>query len=85
MPQPSRLTLSVAEVIAAAGLFIAAISLFSAMFILPEQVKALQMENEKQDHRIFAIEKMFSEKSEAIARIDERTKRIEYAITGGTK
>lgn len=79
--KPSRLTVSVAEIIAALGVLIASVSLFTGFVILPEQVRTLRADNDKQDVRISVLEKTFSEKAETIARIDERTKRIEAAVS----
>lgn len=80
-PQPSRLTVSVAEIIAALGVLIASVSLFAGLIVLPEQVRTLRADNDKQDVRISILEKTFTEKAETIARIDERTKRIEAAVS----
>jgi hypothetical protein len=45
--------------------------------VLPEQVRAVQNNDAKQDARIELIQKEAVVRNETLARIDERTKRIE--------
>jgi hypothetical protein len=73
-----RLTLS--EAIAALALLVALFSALSGWIVLPEQVRYVREENIKQDTRITAIEAVAQERAETLARIDERTKRIEERL-----
>jgi hypothetical protein len=43
-------------------------------------MRQVRNENERQDIRLQAIERLASERSETLARIDERTKRIEESL-----
>ena len=77
----SKIDISFSEIIASVGLLIASISMFSSFIILPEKVARNASDNDKQDAKIADIYRLTHEKFEAIARIDERTKRIESALT----
>ena len=45
--------------------------------VLPEQMRTIQANDAKQDARIEVIQKEAVARNETLARIDERTKRIE--------
>jgi hypothetical protein len=54
--------------------------MFSALngwIVLPEQMRSIQANDAKQDATIELIQKDANVRSETLARIDERTKRIE--------
>ena len=56
------------------------VTLFSALngwVVLPEQMRTIQANDAKQDARIEVIQKEAVARNETLARIDERTKRIE--------
>jgi urease gamma subunit len=76
-----RLTFS--EAVAAIAMLVALFSALSGWIVLPEQVRYVREENARQDTRITAIESVAQERAETLARIDERTKRIEAAIASG--
>jgi TRAP-type mannitol/chloroaromatic compound transport system substrate-binding protein len=63
------------------------VTMFSALngwIILPEQMRSIQNNDAKQDATINMIQKDANIRSETLARIDERTKRIEdYLQTKG--
>jgi Flp pilus assembly protein TadB len=65
--------MSVGEFIAALALVATVFSASQAWWILPE--------NEKQEQRLQKIESTAADRAETLARIDERTKRIEAALT----
>jgi hypothetical protein len=69
--------LTVSELIAGVGLLIAILAALNGWIVLPEQVRAVQSNDAKQDARIEAIQKEAVIRNETLARIDERTKRIE--------
>jgi hypothetical protein len=69
--------LTVSELIAGVGLLIAILAALNGWIVLPEQVRAVQSNDAKQDVRIEAIQKEAVIRNETLARIDERTKRIE--------
>jgi hypothetical protein len=72
--------MSMAEIIAAVALIATVFSSLNGWIVLPEQMRQVRNENEKQDIRLQAIERLASERSETLARIDERTKRIEESL-----
>lgn len=72
--------LSIAEIIAAVALIATVFSSLNGWIVLPEQMRQVRNENERQDIRLTAIERLASERSETLARIDERTKRIEESL-----
>ena len=72
--------MSMAEIIAAVALIATVFSSLNGWIVLPEQMRQVRNENEKQDIRLSAIERLASERSETLARIDERTKRIEESL-----
>ena len=72
--------MSVGEFIAALALVATIFSASQAWWILPEKVSRVEVENEKQEQRLQKIESTASERAETLARIDERTKRIEQIL-----
>lgn len=72
--------LTIGELLAGAGLLIALLSALNGWFVLPEQVRYVRDENTRQDVRIQAIEERAQVSAETLARIDERTKRIEDVL-----
>ncbi len=73
--------MSIGEAIAALALVCTVFSVSQAWVILPEKVRAVESDNEKQEARILNMEVLAAERAETLARIDERTKRIEAALT----
>lgn len=72
--------LNVGEAVAILALIVTLLSSFNGWWILPEKVLNLQKENERQDDRLVKIESIASERAETLARIDERTRRIEEVL-----
>ncbi len=72
--------LSIGEAIAALALVATIFSISQAWWVLPEKVRAVEVDNDKQENRLGNIERLASERAETLARIDERTKRIEEAL-----
>ena len=72
--------LSVSEAIAALALVATVFSISQAWWILPEKVSRVEVENEKQEARLQKIEATAADRAETLARIDERTKRIEQIL-----
>ena len=72
--------LQVGEAIAAIALLATFFSASQAWVILPEKVRAVESRSEKQDGRLSDMERLAAERAETLARIDERTKRIEEAL-----
>ena len=72
--------LSVSEAIAALALVATVFSISQAWWILPEKVSRVEIENEKQEARLQKIEATAADRAETLARIDERTKRIEQIL-----
>lgn len=72
--------LSVSEAIAAMALVATVFSISQAWWILPEKVSRVEVENEKQEARLQKIESTAADRAETLARIDERTKRIEQIL-----
>ena len=72
--------LSVSEAIAALALVATVFSASQAWWILPEKVSRVEVENEKQEARLQKIESVAADRAETLARIDERTKRIEQIL-----
>lgn len=70
-----RLTMS--ELTAGIALMITLFSALNGWIVLPEQMRNIQTNDAKQDARIDVIQKENQTRSETLARIDERTKRIE--------
>jgi type I restriction-modification system DNA methylase subunit len=75
MERGVKLTMS--ELIAGIALMITLFSALNGWIVLPEQMRHIQTNDAKQDARIEVIQKENQSRSETLARIDERTKRIE--------
>lgn len=73
-----RMTLG--ELLAAVALLVTAFSALNGWLVLPEQIKHVRADNERQDARLTILEKQSSDRAETLARIDERTRRIEQII-----
>ena len=65
------------ELIAGFALMVTLFSALNGWIILPEQMRSIQSNDAKQDATIDMIQKDAHARSETLARIDERTKRIE--------
>lgn len=70
-----RLTMS--ELIAGLALIVTSFSALNGWIVLPEQMRSVQSNDAKQDAKIELIQKDAQTRSETLARIDERTQRIE--------
>lgn len=79
--QPVRnergIKLTMSELIAGIALIVTSFSALNGWIVLPEQVRSVQNNDAKQDAKIELIQKDAQTRSETLARIDERTKRIE--------
>jgi hypothetical protein len=76
--------LTMSELIAGIALLVTLFSALNGWIILPEQMQNLRANDAKQDARIEVIQKEAVARNETLARIDERTKRIEdYLKTKG--
>ena len=69
--------LTMSELIAGIALIVTAFSAINGWIVLPEQMRNIQTNDAKQDARIEVIQKEAQARNETLARIDERTKRIE--------
>ena len=69
--------LTMSELIAGIALMVTLFSALNGWIVLPEQMRNIQANDIKQDARIELMDKANAERSEMLARIDERTKRIE--------
>jgi hypothetical protein len=69
--------LTMSELIAGIALMITLFSALNGWIVLPEQMRVIQANDAKQDARIEVIQKEAVARNETLARIDERTKRIE--------
>jgi hypothetical protein len=69
--------LTMSELIAGIALMITLFSALNGWIVLPEQMRVIQANDAKQDARIEVIQKEAQARNETLARIDERTKRIE--------
>ncbi len=65
------------ELIAGIALMVTLFSALNGWVVLPEQMRSIQANDAKQDARIELIQKEAVARNETLARIDERTKRIE--------
>lgn len=72
--------MTVGEAVAVVALIVTILSSLNGWIVLPEKLHGVQEENARQDQRITAMETMAYQKSEILARIDERTRRIEEAV-----
>jgi hypothetical protein len=69
--------LTMSELIAGIALMVTLFSALNGWIVLPEQMRVIQANDAKQDARIEVIQKEAQARNETLARIDERTKRIE--------
>jgi hypothetical protein len=69
--------LTMSELIAGVALMVTAFSALNGWIVLPEQMRSIQSNDAKQDARIELIQREAVQRNETLARIDERTKRIE--------
>jgi septal ring factor EnvC (AmiA/AmiB activator) len=69
--------LTMSELIAGIALMVTLFSALNGWVVLPEQMRSIQANDAKQDARIEVIQKEGQARNETLARIDERTKRIE--------
>jgi hypothetical protein len=69
--------LTMSELIAGVALMVTLFSALNGWIVLPEQMRHIQTNDAKQDARIELIQKEAVVRNETLARIDERTKRIE--------
>jgi hypothetical protein len=69
--------LTMSELIAGIALMITLFSALNGWIVLPEQMRVIQANDAKQDAKIEVIQKEAVQRNETLARIDERTKRIE--------
>jgi septal ring factor EnvC (AmiA/AmiB activator) len=69
--------LTMSELIAGIALMVTLFSALNGWVVLPEQMRSIQANDAKQDARIEVIQKEAVQRNETLARIDERTKRIE--------
>ena len=69
--------LTMSELIAGFALMVTVFSALNGWIVLPEQMRHIQNNDAKQDARIELIQKEAVQRNETLARIDERTKRIE--------
>jgi septal ring factor EnvC (AmiA/AmiB activator) len=69
--------LTMSELVAGLALMVTVFSALNGWIVLPEQMRHIQTNDAKQDARIELIQKENQNRSETLARIDERTKRIE--------
>jgi septal ring factor EnvC (AmiA/AmiB activator) len=65
------------ELIAGVALMVTMFSALNGWVVLPEQMRSIQSNDAKQDARIELIQREAVQRNETLARIDERTKRIE--------
>lgn len=72
--------MTLAEMIAGVALIATIFTALNGWIFLPEQVKSLRDNDSKQDAKIETIQKEAIIRSEVLARIDERTKRIEDGL-----
>ena len=75
MERGIKLTMS--EFIAGIALLVTLFSALNGWIVLPEQMRHIQTNDAKQDARIDLMNQENQIRSETLARIDERTKRIE--------
>jgi hypothetical protein len=69
--------LTMSELIAGIALMVTAFSALNGWVVLPEQMQTLRANDARQDARIESLSREANERAETLARIDERTKRIE--------
>ncbi|NBW14563.1 MAG: hypothetical protein EBR82_41845 [Caulobacteraceae bacterium] len=69
--------LTMSELIAGVALIVTLFSALNGWIVLPEQMRSVQNNDAKQDAKIEVIQRDAQSRSETLARIDERTQRIE--------
>jgi hypothetical protein len=69
--------LTMSEFVAGVALMVTLFSALNGWIVLPEQMRHLQNSDAKQNASIEMIQRDAQTRSETLARIDERTKRIE--------
>ena len=69
--------LTMSELIAGIALMVTLFSALNGWIVLPEQMRVIQANDAKQDAKIEVMGKDAQARNETLARIDERTKRIE--------
>ena len=69
--------LTMSELIAGVALMVTLFSALNGWVVLPEQMRSIQANDVKQDARIEMMNQENQVRNETLARIDERTKRIE--------
>ena len=69
--------LTMSELIAGIALMVTLFSALNGWVVLPEQMRNIQANDAKQDAKIELVQKDAQARNETLARIDERTKRIE--------
>jgi septal ring factor EnvC (AmiA/AmiB activator) len=72
--------LTMSELVAGFALMVTIFSALNGWIVLPEQMRHIQNNDAKQDARIELIQKEAVQRNETLARIDERTKRIEDVL-----
>jgi septal ring factor EnvC (AmiA/AmiB activator) len=72
--------LTMSELVAGVALMVTLFSALNGWIVLPEQMRHIQNNDAKQDARIELIQKEAVQRNETLARIDERTKRIEDVL-----
>jgi septal ring factor EnvC (AmiA/AmiB activator) len=72
--------LTMSELVAGLALMVTIFSALNGWIVLPEQMRHIQNNDAKQDARIELIQKEAVQRNETLARIDERTKRIEDVL-----
>lgn len=77
-----RMTFS--EAVSTLAVLVALFSALNGWFVLPEQMRHVKEENVRQNIRIDSMESLAADRAETLARIDERTKRMEQTLTNGT-
>jgi len=68
------------EAVALVAVMVAAFSALNGWIVLPEQMRGLRESDSRQDARMDMIERVAQDRGETLARIDERTKRIEERL-----
>lgn len=68
------------EAVALVAVIVAAFSALNGWIVLPEQMRGLRESDSRQDARMDMIERVAQDRGETLARIDERTKRIEERL-----
>lgn len=74
--------LTVGEAIAIVAVLVSAFSALNGWIVLPEQMRGIRENDARQDARINVIDKAAQDRAETLARIDERTRRIEERLKG---